>query len=101
MLQYIREDFTYPKREEMPPMKNLVFPFVEIEVPDDFPSGLDFEAVDQYINQHPEIGVQIIYEYETAYRKWVKNEEKNNAQTTHQPYKAKARSQRLPESPEN
>ena len=82
-------------------MKKLVFPFVEIDVPDDFPSGFDFEAVDRYINQHPEIGDQIIYEYETAYRKWRKNKEKNDAQTTHQPYKAKARDQRLSSSPGN
>ncbi|MBI1925085.1 hypothetical protein HYR99_12655 [Candidatus Poribacteria bacterium] len=74
------------------PMKKLVFPFVEIEVPADFPSGLDFEAVDRYISQHPEIGDQIIDEYETAYRKWVKNKEKTDAQTTHQPYEATARS---------
>jgi len=82
-------------------MKKLVFPFVEIEVPDDFPSGLDFEAVDRYISQHPEIGAQIIYEYETAYRKWMKKKEKNDAQTTYQPYKAKARSQQLPSPPED
>ena len=82
-------------------MKKLVFPFVEIEVPDDFPSGLDFEAVDQYIRQQPEIGDQIIYEYETAYRKWLKNKEKKDAQTPHQPYKTEARGQQLPALPED
>ena len=82
-------------------MKKLIFPFVVIEVPDDFPSGLDFEAVDRYVDEHPEIGDKIIYEYEEGYRKWINNGRKNDAQTKYQLYKAKARNKQVPPPPES
>jgi hypothetical protein len=82
-------------------MKKLVFPFVEIEVPDDFPSGLDFEAVDRYVDKHPEVGDKIICEYEAAYWKWMNNKGKHNAQTKRQPYKAETRGEQIPSPLEN
>ena len=37
-------DFITSKKEGGAAMKKLVFPFIELEVPDDCPDGLDFEA---------------------------------------------------------
>lgn len=54
-------------------MKKLVSPIVEIEVPDDFPSGHDPETVFEYVGKHPEVGDKIIREYRKAYDKWIKN----------------------------
>ena len=60
-------------------MQKLVFPFVEIEVPDDFPSGLDPEATFKYADQHPEVAARICREYEKAYRKWQKSQNQTHA----------------------
>jgi hypothetical protein len=76
-------------------MKTLKFPFVEIEVPDDFPSGLDFEAIDRYVDNHPEVADQIIYQYETAYKKWQKMQHKNHAKKP-KPHKTETRNQQVP-----
>ena len=72
-------------------MKKLIFPFVAIEVPDDFPSGLDPEATFKYARQHPEVSERICQEYETAYRKWEQTQKKRHAKTS-KPYEAETRS---------
>jgi len=76
-------------------MKKLVFPFVEIEVPDDFPDGFDPEATFKYAGEHPEVAEKICREYERAYRKWKKSQEKTHAKKS-RPHKAKTRSQQIP-----
>lgn len=68
-------------------MKKLVFPFVEIEVPDDFPDGFDSEATFKYARQHPEVSEKICREYERTYRKWQKNQNKTHAKKS-KPHKA-------------
>jgi hypothetical protein len=73
-------------------MRKLASHIVEIEVPDDFPSGHDPEAVFEYVEKHPEIGDKIIREYRKAYHKWLKNKNKDNAPKTPQHHEAKARS---------
>jgi DNA repair ATPase RecN len=75
-------------------MKKLVFPFVEIEVPDDFPSGLDPEATFKYADQHPEVAAKICREYERAYRKWKKSQDKTHAKKS-KSHKAEARSPQI------
>ena len=75
-------------------MRKLVFPFVEIEVPDDFPDGLDPEATFKYAEQHPEVSERISREYERAYRKWKKSQEKTHAKKS-KPHKATENSIRL------
>ena len=72
-------------------MKKIVFPFVEIEVPDDCPSGLDPEAAFEYLGKHPEVVNHIVREYRKAYRKWIKSQGKNNAATS-EPKQTKTRS---------
>jgi len=71
-------------------MKKLIFPFVEIEVPDDFPDGLDIEATGKYADKHPGLADKIIQKYRKAYYEWVRNKDNENAQTTCQPKKAEA-----------
>jgi hypothetical protein len=73
-------------------MKKLIFPFVEIEVPDDFPDGLDLEATFNYGLEHPEVAKRVDREYRKAYRKWLKTKGKHCAQTNVKPEKATARS---------
>jgi len=63
-------------------MKKLFSHIVEIEVPDDFPSGDEPEAVFEYVEKHPEIGDKIIREYRKAYDKWLKNKNEDNAPKT-------------------
>jgi len=74
-------------------MKKLVFPFVEIEVPDDFPDGFDLEATFNYGMEHPEVTKRVNREYNKAYRKWMKNKRNKCAQTSLESEKAEARSQ--------
>ena len=50
-------------------MQKLVFPFVKIDLPDDFPSGFDPEAVSEYLEKHPDVANKIVQEYEQAYWK--------------------------------
>lgn len=56
-------------------MKKIVFPFVEIEVPDDCPPGLDPEGVFEYMGKHPEIADQVVRKYRKAYRKWINSKD--------------------------
>ena len=72
-------------------MKKLVFPFVEIEVPDDFPDGLDPEATFAYARQHPEVSEKICRKYEDAYWKWQRSDKRTHAKKS-KPHKAEARS---------
>ena len=74
-------------------MKKLVSHIAEIEVPDDFPSGLDPQAVFDYVGEHPEVGDKIIREYRKAYTRWIKNQNKANAPKTTQPQQTKTRSE--------
>lgn len=74
-------------------MKKLVFPFVEIEVPDDCPDGLDLEATFNYAMEHPEVAKRVDREYRKAYQKWMKSKRNNCAQTNLESEKAAARSQ--------
>jgi len=77
-------------------MKKLVFPFVEIEVPDDCPDGFDLEGTFQYAMEHPEVAKRIDREYRKAYQEWVKNKEgncagtKNRTEAKNQPEQTKA-----------
>ncbi len=71
-------------------MKKLVFPFVEIEVPDDCPDGLDLEATFNYGMEHPEVAKRVDREYRKAYRKWMKNKGNKCAQTSAESEKATA-----------
>jgi len=73
-------------------MKKLVFPFVGIEVPDDFPDGFDLEGTFEYAMEHPEVAEHIDKEYRKAYAEWVKNGG-ICAEAKNQPEKAKARNQ--------
>ena len=75
-------------------MQKLVFPFVEIEVPDDFPSGLDPEATFKYARQHPEVSERICREYETAYWKWQRSQNKTHAKKSGS-HKAETRSTQI------
>jgi hypothetical protein len=79
-------------------MKKLVSPIVEIEVPDDFPSGDDPQAVFDYVGEHPEVGDKIIREYRKAYARWLKKQNKVNVPKTTQPHQAKTRSAEVPAS---
>lgn len=69
-------------------MKKIVFPFVEIEVPDDCPSGLDPEAVFAYMGKHPEVANHIVREYRKAYRKWIQSQESMDSLATSKPKQA-------------
>ncbi|MBI1924249.1 hypothetical protein HYR99_08355 [Candidatus Poribacteria bacterium] len=71
----------------------LVFPFVEIELPPDFPDPTDLEAVHHYGLTHPEVAKRVAREYERAYRKWLKEQDGCHASAKGQPRKAKARTQ--------
>ncbi len=73
--------------------KKLVFPFVEIELPPDFPDTEDLEAVHQYALAHPDVAKRVAREYERAYRKWIKEQNPKNAPAKGQSRKAKARTQ--------
>lgn len=77
-------------------MRKLVSHIVEIEVPDDFPSGHNPEAVFEYVEKHPEIGDKIIREYRKAHDNWLKNKNEANAPKTSQHHEAKARSAEVP-----
>jgi hypothetical protein len=68
-------------------MQKLVFPFVKIDLPDDFPSGLDPEAVSEYLEKHPDVADEIVQGYEQAYWKARHKMERKNASakcTSHQ-----------------
>jgi len=51
-------------------MKKLIYPFVEIEVPDDFPDSRDWDEAGAYFEKHPEVGEKMVREYEAAYYRW-------------------------------
>lgn len=65
--------------------QKLVFPFIEITVPADVPPASDPHAVHDYFTAHPEVAEKIVREYDAAYHKWLKSQNKKNA-------KAKTRS---------
>ena len=77
-------------------MKKIIFPFVEIEVPDDCPSGLDPEAAFEYLGKHPEVVNHIVREYRKAYRKWIKSQERMDGLATSKPKQAETRGQEVP-----
>lgn len=63
------------KREGVATMKKLVFPFVELEVPDDCPDGLDFEAAFDYFRERPELVEDMVRQYRKAYYQWTRTSE--------------------------
>ena len=73
--------------------KKVVFPFVEIEVPDDCPSGLDPQSVFEYMGNHPEVADRIVREYRKAYRKWINSKGSIYGTTTFEQKQATTRSQ--------
>jgi len=76
-------------------MKKIVFPFVEIEVPDDCPSGLDPESVFEYMEKHPEVANKIVREYRKAYRKWINSKGSMDAKTASEQKQTKTRGQEI------
>ena len=60
-------------------MQKLVFPFVKIDLPDDFPSGFDPEVVSEYLEKHSDVANKIVQEYEQAYWTWHNKMERKNA----------------------
>jgi hypothetical protein len=65
-------------------MKKLAYPFVEIEVPEDFPDPADFEAVFKYGLDHPDVAARVCQEYRTAYRKLTDRRKRQHGQKAHQ-----------------
>ncbi len=61
-------------------MKKLVFPFVEIEVPDDYSEEMDLDAAFEYFRQRPELVERISRQYRKAYRQWTKTRKNPHAQ---------------------
>jgi hypothetical protein len=64
-------------------MLKLNFPFVKIELPDDFPSGFDPEAVSEYLEKHPDVANKIVQEYEQAYHTWHNEMGRKDGSPTH------------------
>ena len=78
------------QKEEGATMKKLVFPFVEIEVPDDWPKGGEPGANFEYFRQRPELVERISRQYRKAYRHWMKTRNNPHAQKKSQPHQAEA-----------
>ena len=76
-------------------MKKIVFPFVEIEVPDDCPSGLDPEAVFEYMGKHPEVANKVVREYRKAYHKWINSKDDTYAPTASEQQQTTTRSEEV------
>jgi len=72
--------------------KKWVFPFIEIELPDDAPEPGDPYAAWEYAEKHPEKAAEVVRKCEEAYLQWKKRQSENNG-TSNQCQQADSRSE--------
>jgi len=72
--------------------KKWVFPFIEIELPDDAPEPGDPYAAWEYAEKHPEEAERLVRKCEEAFRQWKRSQGKNNG-TSNQNQPADSRSE--------
>jgi hypothetical protein len=79
--------------------QKLIFPFVEIEIPADVPPASDPHAVHDYFMAHPEVADRIVREYDAAYRKWLRSQNKKEVQAKSQFRQAGSRDRKVSARP--
>jgi hypothetical protein len=76
-------------------MKKSAFGVMEIEVPDDMPSGLDPIALWEYLEKHQEVADRLAREYSKAHRLWLKMQDGAHAPKKNRPQQTKARGRKV------